>query len=589
MRMFNSFIAEQVAHLSSRPLLEAAHKSISDSENNYNLSIHDIRHMLNVSSKEGIISVSAQHTDAPLAALVVNTLIDEYWSDIQSDNYQRFSAIESRLVERVAALGNEHQDIRRQLLEVGSEYSEEAISKAHLQKVTQITDLDQRLADLSESIADREAEGPSAYLDTGNLEIQRLTVLDHALADLLLKRVEHLIKLDDVNRVFSDTDFRVTNARSDLARIDQAIEARREQLAALGQAGVLTAGTPDKTNSLDSLRGLKSKLQNRLVALRQEARALNNKRVELQFLLSKQLNVSRYLAQARDDLENIRTESHDSTPGIVEIRAKGKIADSPVKDKRKQFAALGALGGAGIALLLLVVSSIFSRKVHYSDDLGRSAKKGLGLESVKDNGAAPAPEQFTNIWSQLCFSSNQRGRELRTISVFGSDAGVGTSTIARTIASSYAQVGKRALVIEGASRQEPHGASGRDGHESGLAEALLDFDVESRILSDVTNGVDLLPASASTEESRCSSPAWLKLSDQLLKAYDIIVLDMGSQNWLIAPRVVSATSDAVVLLATPGTSRANISTMKKTVGESCADRLLWIFNKAHTSDPMTIS
>ena len=66
--------------------------------------------------------------------------------------------------------------------------------------MTQIEDLDQRIVDLTAAIAEREVAGESTLSVTGNLEIRRLTVLDQALANLLIRRVDYLKKFEDMRR-----------------------------------------------------------------------------------------------------------------------------------------------------------------------------------------------------------------------------------------------------------------------------------------------------------------------------------------------------------------------------------------------------
>lgn len=591
LRMFDSFVAEQVAQLNSRPLLEQARDRMLDDPMVAAPSLHDVRRMLEVSSEEGIITVTARHADPIIAASAVNTLLDGYWDFIQTESDNRFNALEQELGHRVDSLLEEIRLLRDERLMVGEEYGEKAVSKAHLHKVTQIEDLDQRIVDLTATIAEREAVGESTLLDAGNREILRLMVLDNALANLLIKRVDSLKNFEDVKRNYRPEHPAIVESTVDLLRIDEAIEARRQQLTGLDQASTLRYGNSDKEDPLDSLRGLKEKLDGRLFTLRGEARALNEKRVLLEHLAMRESGLYRYLDDARDALEVIRVESRSAVPGIVEVQSRGRVSDTPVADKRKKFAAAGMFGGVLTALVGLVLTSMFGIRIRYSDDLRREQQCGLGLEVIPEGrpqsqGTDLASRSLEALWSRLCFTYQRNRQDLRTVCVFGAEPSAGASTIAISLARSFAQTSKKVVLVDmnpfTGSASERLGANVRVG----FIESMTTRDPIPYIVDTEVPGLDLLPAENSGSGSPAiSGPAWVKVSHSLLEHYDVVVVDGRIQSPLFAPRIITEMADASLLVTRAGTERVTARSAAMELGTSAGQPLMHVFNRARPDDP----
>ena len=160
-----------------------------------------------------------------------------------------------------------------------------------------------------------------AAADMGDVEIKRATLLDRALADLSFDKAKRGADLVNLERRYTGDSPAIQQKRHEISVIDQAIAARREQIAVLGRTGALTdAERSDKEETTVEIEGLLDKVKEQIETVRADAKALNGKRIRLDFLEEERRETRRMLDETRRALDVIRLESRNALPGLIDKR-----------------------------------------------------------------------------------------------------------------------------------------------------------------------------------------------------------------------------------------------------------------------------
>jgi uncharacterized protein involved in exopolysaccharide biosynthesis len=591
LRLFDAFVAGEVTYLRSRPVLERALAILREGDKAHlatSIDAEDFAKSVLVKREKGLIHLAGQSSDAEIAASTVNAVIDAYQalSREQSDSRQQIRVEE--LQSRESELLDRLRQINVRLLEVGGEYGTQSIAKAHLRKVAQLEDLEQRLSELRGTIGQQEAAGSMADLDTGDGEIKRATLLDRAMADMTFERVKKAAILETLRLRYQSNHAKIRRATAELAVIDNAIEQRRTQIATLGKTGALTAGNDKGSEkSILELKSLLDKLTMRRDEFRTEARALNSKLVELTFLQEERREMRLMLDETRRALERVLVEGRNSLPGSIEIKARGGVPLRPVHDKRKKFAAAGAFVGAGAALGLVILLALVSSRCRFSDELepysAMTPLLGVVPESVSDT-SNQFDEAVHRLRNELSLSF-EKGSNV--IAVTNAESGSGASAIAWALARSFALAQLRTAIIDGditnRSLSIRHGLDDTPGF-SDLADSGDVSSIETFIQED---NLTIVSAGTPIEsgEAGLSWPRAVKAVELLRSQFEVVIIDAGSMDRHLAAQLHAAAADRLLLVVGSGLPSSSISQAVSTSSRMCPGNSFIIFNRAKFTDP----
>ena len=569
LRLYDAFVSAEATYLQSQQVISRAHEILLKNLDKKmpdlpRPGIQDIADAIEVKKLKGLISIRAKSANPALAQLMVNSHLEGYLDlqTRQSDTRQTLRAreLEARVQE---LLGKQHQ-LGKELLKVGEEYDASSLAKAHLAKVTQLEELDIRVDELRNALVEMEAANGALDADTGDMEIKRATLLDRAMADMVFERAKRAAELEKLQMRYMPDHPKVATLAASLAVIDEAIESRRRLIATLGKTGAIT-GTDGaaKSQSIAELQALKRKLTTRRQELSEEAKTLNGKLIELKRINAEQSQVSGMLAETRRILDQVLLESRNSLPGTVEILSRGSTPEMPAEDKRKQFAALGFMVGAGMVALLLIVLRQFSAKVRYSDDLGTAVSEDK-LVVVPNY---PDEQQVAHLVSELQLQPGWRHGDTTVVSVtrFSEDRTIPLTLLAKA----SSEQGLKSLLVCAS-------ADGISEHK-GFGESILNGE---EVAPQPAGGYDFLPFGRLTANHGFSVEAARKWLRNQAKDYDLILIYCGVSEHHYASRVVPKLADISVAVWGPGDLKRPVQRFV-----SQASNLVGLFAGAIKSDP----
>ena len=175
---------------------------------------------------------------------------------------------------------------------------------------------------------------------------------------------------------------------------------------------------------------------------------------------------------------------------------------------------------------------------------------------VSMNPKSPISEGYRLLRTKIHFSS--KDQELKTLMVTSTQAGEGKTTTISNLAVTYAQEGKKVLLIDADMRKPSlHRVFSQSNHQ-GLSTLLTDqTSMRETIRETIVSHLSLLtsgPAPVNPAELM-DSTAMRELLEQLKQQYDIILIDTPSVLTVTDSVIVSALCDGVVMVVAAGKVR----------------------------------
>lgn len=411
LRLYDAFVSGEATYIQSQPVMRRAYdyyveaakerqqgtEGPADKVADYS----GFTDSFDIKKVKGLIVIKSKNRQAAASQRAVNALLQAYTQLHLEQSGSRQTLRVRELEVRENELIQKQSQLNAALLNIGEEYDQSSLSKAHLAKVTQLEELDIRLDELSNSLAEMEATGGSIDADTGDMEIKRATLLDRAMADMVFQRAKLAAEKKKRLLRYQDNHPKVASLSASIGVIDKAIETRRQLIATLGKTGAITGGDgANKTQSMNELMALKKKLDTRRQDISKDAKRLNGKLIDLKRINQEKSVVGGMLAETRRVLDQLRLESRNSLPGTIEVLSRATLPEKPASDKRKQFGALAFMMGVGAALVLMVARYQFDSRIRYSDDLTKQLPAN-GFSAVlpadkggADTGSENQPENY---------------------------------------------------------------------------------------------------------------------------------------------------------------------------------------------------
>jgi Mrp family chromosome partitioning ATPase len=599
LRLFDSFVSAEVTYLKSRPVLERTLNNLIGTSNNsqdldmdMDMDISDLGRMVSVRKDKGLITVSAIANSPVQASATVNTLLLAYTNLHAESSTQAQSIREKQLVEREMELIRKLKGINESILAVGEEHGTLSVAKAHLNKVTQLEDVDQRVSELETTIAQVEAKDAATAFDTGDDEIKRVTVLDKAMADMTYDRAKRAANLAAFKLRYNPDHPKVLELEKEIEVIESAIESRRQQIVTLGKTGALTGGSEQKEeDSLAGLLALRKKLQSRKIEVAEEAKALNYKLIQLTFLNEEYGEVRSILDETRRTLEEVRVESSTTLPGSVEVISTGATPNKPMEDKRKKIAVAGAGFGMLAALGLALLGSLVRPRLRYSDDMTHAVGESYML------GALPRFEQVDRNYRhsvhrirnrlQLADGAFSPARLCRVLTVCSACRGSGATTFARELAASFSISGLQTVLVDADLNKPTLTKNLALGDAPGLRDAVSAGELDPSLHVNRSGEISVLSAGRDNAvgDEHLSPFRIRSVIDRLRSTSDIIIVDAGPLEDNLSANLLTSLADQVVVLARAGVSANVVRHLMKWLSGDSNRPPYFAINSVPSGDP----
>lgn len=554
LRLFDAFVAAEVTYLTSRPVLDRTLRNLqaANIKAGWPQEVGDIAKAVNITSQKGLVTISGKSGTGETAAALVNGLLDAYAELRLEQNETRQDFRTSELTGREASLLEQLKAIDEKILDVGQEYGQDAIAKAHVNKISQIDEVSTRIDELSSTITQLETVGFATDADAGDAEIKRSMLLDNSMASMTYDRAKKAAEASSLEKRYKADHPKVIAAKAEIAILDTAIENRSQQITALGRTGALTSGGEEKKEqSTVELKALLAKMQERKSTLESEALDLIGRIVKLGYLKEERAQTRERLDETRRVLEEVRVESRNALPGVTEVVARGSVPDKPFEDKRKAMAMVGMMGGLGMGFGLIAFWGMVFPTIRSEGDIA-----GLGKSVVAAGSLGSPQEPVDKLRASFHLAlSRSTGTLGRTVAVIGGGKDSGATTLANALALSFQQTGARTALID-ANLLNPALTGALGATE---AAGITDWMTGSRpdlIPLTQANGMTLLAAGRNrTVGDNAIAPRDVsRILEALASGSDIVVADCGSANRVLSSTLFAAQADLAVLVLRRGTS-----------------------------------
>ena len=575
-RLFESFAAAETNYLGSGPVLERALAKLqAQGLPGAPRDIGELAKMLAIEGKKGLVTIVAKNQDPVMAAAAVNGVLNAY-SELrleQTEGQQNFRAQE--LAAREKTLLTQLQSIDKTVLDVGKEYGQVAIAEAHKNKISQISEISGRIDELTTTLNQLETVGYNLDADAGDAEIKRTMLLDQSMANMTYDRAKKAAEAVALAKRYRPGHPKVELMKAEIVVLDKAIEDRRTQIATLGRTGALTQRDQSEKQSVDELRRLLSKLQDRRTSLETEAVDLNARIVRLAYLKEERSQTRANLDQTRGALEEVRVESRNASPGVTEIVARGNVPERPFEDKRKAMAMVGMMGGLGLGFALIALWGILRPTIRSEKDIS-----ALGASVAYAGAFVSAGEPVHRLRNMLHLALLRHdSAHGRIVAVIGAGREQGVTTLARALAQSFHQSGSRTALVDGHLAKPDMSAMYAGLHEKGLTDWIFGRRSDPLPLTR-DGGITLLPAGNSPEvRDHSISPGDVRHAmDMLAEDHDIVIADCGVAKQVLSSTLFAAHCDVVLLVLRRGISQAEARSAAAAVLATSRKQVLAVLN-----------
>jgi uncharacterized protein involved in exopolysaccharide biosynthesis len=582
---YDSFVEAQLSILISYPVRTRA-LTLLESEGVMLDRSDDFDQLVTVKRRKSLLMLSSRHSDPATAQHVLNALIDSYLTDKYERLNSRRSFRETELITREQELLEQIKSVVDEMLVIGEEYGLESIVQAHLAKIRELEKLEGKLSEIENTILELETVGTVVNMDHVETEMKRALVLDHALAEMIYDQAKRRAKLVTLKQRYQPNHRLVESTEAELRVMDNAIESRSEQISTLGKTGLRNS---NGEKSLQEMNGLRDQLSNRRNDLQASAKLLNEKLVKLEFLDGEREALRVLLDETRRILDEVRIESRDSLPGMVEIVSRGITSEKPIRDKRPALSALMGAGGFGLSLTLLLGVLILQGRFRYSDDLRSITRDSEILahfnkdEEVRSSNQA---DKLRNSIQLLELEPRNQTNGGRIIAISGACQNSKASEIAEALGISFGNCKMKTLVIDAnlSSGALTYSLS-MDG-KKGWRDILANGDTSS-IYS--LENFSFVPIGEITglQDREISIQRIRDTLTELASEFDVIIVDLGTSQTLLSAKFVQSLSDLNLFAVTPGESLGKIRKLAADIHHTMPGRLRLVISGVFDNDPIT--
>lgn len=598
LRLYDAFVTAEVHLMQSRPILESAWQEMNArADRGYEMprDVGELGSLITVTNRKGLVTVDARSSQPLLSAGAVNSILDSYESYKESARKRVNDLRLTELRARETALTGTLQDLDGRYLRIAGEHDLSSLSKAHIAKTAQLEVIEERIAEVENTIAQFQRTGAVGADDIRNAEIQRALLLDQALAEMTYERASRLATLSTLRRRYQPAHNKVVTAELELATLEAAIAERHDQITTLGNVGALTGGTSQSSQqSLDELQSVRAKLLDRRVFLSQEASELIGKIVQLRRISDEQVRVSELLDGTKRALDEVVVESQAGLSRSIEIIARGKVPDRPIEDKRKPIAVGAALFGALGVFASIILAAIFYPRIRFSDDLGPEAGKKILAVIPGDRVRGADLEQASfRIRNEVDMRRAGETGPL-VLGVAGVSAHGRPEQLSIALANAFAAREMKVLLIDADPSRAVTAELGLT-ESAGLSNVIESSVPVAKVVNRVATAhgdVSVIGAGIRSEDallnpiSSISIRDFRNLIDRAAADHEVIICALGTLSAGKHSALGASVSDQFVLLTSAGDRKRSVRDAMTLLDRAAPGRYFLAMNRASALDPM---
>ncbi|MDZ4831188.1 MAG: hypothetical protein SGJ09_13455 [Phycisphaerae bacterium] len=542
----------------------------------------------------GFISVQVESSDASFAAAAVNCVMDAYLKTTGSKESH---------ASKVKANRDGRDDARRRIDDANagllallnsSQYGTASLAPIIADRVqgmqrreAEIASIDAAMKRIREARPAGEGEPPrDARLEPSSVELNQV---NPNIAAVQREIDQTKMQLELAIKSYSQKHpiYQNVQKRFDLltAQLGTQIQTAREAWVA-GAGRMMAYG--DLLDAQKTAIGAKDALKGEI--------ALLNK------MTSDAESLKRKLAQEEDEersyaerLKELQAEAATIEKGRASIRTVAVPPGIPSKDRRKQLAIAGGVGGFVMSFAIFFLWGTLDKRTFGTRQLaGTNPAKLLCAGAIPDMDALENDPETKHLASNCVHRIRTRIESRRTpgdgyaLMVSSPFQGDGKTTLAVALAWSYAESGYRTLIVDcdfiGQALSFQFGQLGA----SGVREALQGADPLAMIAPAGATSLWILPVGRDRHfgASRVHPTGLRRLFRELRNRYDIIIVDTGPMTASIEALPVASSVDGVVLSLRRGRSRQRLDECIADIGSVGAEYLGVVLNYADRKDCM---
>ncbi len=461
MPMYDAFVATQVELIKSQRVVDLAMQDPDWAALGRGLAPAQVvafRGSLEVTRPKGtpLIVVAFRDRDPEAARIAVESVISAY-ERLEAGTDETAQRIEI-LERRRTALANELKAINDSIFQIANELGSGALETIYEFKLSELNKLESELRRAELDLAVARGAANDATEAAGSV---RASSYAPDSPEALAMRVPEIRQLLDSRRSLErqlrvdrerlgPTHARITGLESQLAVIDEQLDEAVQIYKSFGFAEGSPVG--DGGLTLAQLEARERNVRTLFEQAQAETQDLGRKTVQVESLRSQANEKKTLLEETRRRLEAITLEQNIG--GRIFIESTGDRPLAPAEDKRRQFAAAGAmgLGGAGVGLILLL--GLIDRRIRGISDMeaGVAHSRLLGvLPHLPDERADPeqaltAAHAVHQIRTSLHGRHRADARQVFTVT--SPSPGSGKTSLTLALGLSFAASRSRTLLID---------------------------------------------------------------------------------------------------------------------------------------------
>lgn len=424
-------------------------------------------------------------------------------------------------------------------------------------------------------------------------ELEMLASGDMELARLLMQREQTQLEIKSLRSRYADGHRAVVSALSDLEVINVLIEDRAAVVAANPTAPGGSAGSLSPAITAQQLSNQLQKLLEMRDRTRDEAQRLGVLQVQIERFRAQEARAEEQRRLAESRLTALEVEQREGSIGRITIPEGGNPPLQPSTDRRIPLAAMGAMGGGGLGVAMVVALGFFSPKYRYIDDIEGATRNVFVFGAIPELDPAD-PESRELVAASIhqvrsVIDARLLGtRERATVHVVTSaGTGEGKSTIALRLAKSFAATGRRTLLIDadmiGQRLTAEFGMLGRAGFADAVTARALDL---PSVHETPVRDLHLMPCGRTdrVEPEEISANRAGDMLATLQADFHAIVIDTGPVLGSLEAQAVAAVADEVMLVVTRGREVRNVKMAIDRLHRLGARKIGVVFNRATRND-----
>jgi len=619
MLMYQQYVQNQVALLTGPRVIGAAlasrewaetHRGGAPEMQETFVENMDVSILLNTT----LVRVSYLDTDRSVAVAAVQALIRSYqqiYGDVSTDEYRRKMDILERQKQSQSNLIRVKRDM---LQDLASKIGTPDVTAYHNEKLKNLAGLESQLAQATFVLEGMEAlvkrtgaptTAPSnakAGKDSGTelpraakLTDEEIATVDPTMRELLRQQREAGERARKLSSMGFGPGYRaVQEARADLTNADDMVKAHGDDFRARYVAIQTDPATqlPQAigASTIDMMHARVSSLQALYDREKDMTTQLGKRKIEMQALENDVEKLKEDLETTDRAITQLAAETMMS--GNLNVVSPGDSPLTPAVDRRKQFAALGLVGGGMLPFGVLMLVGLLDTRHRYSDEVTADLD-GISLLGILPDlpdldrdptQASVAAHCVHQIRTMLQLSSEAEDR--RVFAVTSPSPGDGKTSLTLALGLSFSSTGLKTLMIDFDLIGGGLTARMSVGRPMGLAEAIASRSMMNYVVPSDSQHLSLLPVGSNRAgASMLVTPASVaRLIAEARQNFDVVLIDTGPILGAIEASPIAVAADGVILTVSRGQSRGMVERSLAHLLSIGATISGLVFNRAKHSD-----